>query len=136
VAVVAILLTWRTQGGAASEPGWLTRIVKRVEAAEPAAKIRELDAYLKRNPGSVDARLELARAHLANGDAAAAEAELARALDAGLPMVRAAVPLAEALLALNRDRERGRSPCAGGPRGCRSLGRAAGPPVVGLSGRR
>lgn len=82
--------------------GLYEQALKRFEAEDYRGALIQLKNVLKSNPGNLPARILIGRAHLALGDALAAEKELRRAKVEGGDEELLAVPLASALLLMRR----------------------------------
>lgn len=94
VAVLALVAC-----GGPSDEVRLARAQTLVDARNPAGAILEMKALLQQRPDSGKARLLFGKALLAKGDASAAETELKRAMERGVPLDDVLPDLAQALLA-------------------------------------
>ena len=78
--------------------------VARYERGDAAGAIIQLKNALQQDPKLLAAHALLGKAHLANGDAAAAEDTLEKALQLGVDRSEIAIPLARALAAQGKHR--------------------------------
>ncbi|GAA5185545.1 tetratricopeptide repeat protein [Niveibacterium umoris] len=104
--LLAALLACALIAGCGESPEkMLTSAREYIAKGDTNAATIQLKNALQKNPGLAEARFLFGRILLESGDAPGGEKELRKALDAGYPIEHVAVPLARAMVALDKAQQ-------------------------------